>query len=158
MSEKVNMQGLLRRFHQAMETKQIPVSTASTAHLQSVLNLRLSLIAEELEELCAEVQELAFNEEQESLENFVKELTDLLYVVLGTYDVLQVDAVRAFMEVHKSNMSKLDENGKPMINGVNVPLDSTRPHGKILKPKTYTPADVQKLGVPIFTNLVQRDA
>lgn len=158
MSEKVNMQGLLRRFHKAMETKQLPADITSLQYLGDALGLCLALIEEEFQELCAEANELWYNGDQETLEKFVKELTDLLYVVLGTFDVLQVDAVRAFMEVHNSNMSKLDENGKPMINGVNVPLDSTRPHGKILKPKTYTPADVQKLGVPIFTNLVQRDA
>lgn len=40
-----------------------------------------------------------------------------------------------FNEVHRSNMSKLDENGKPIINdGI---LDPSKPIGKILKGKDY---------------------
>lgn len=40
-----------------------------------------------------------------------------------------------FQEVHESNMSKLDENGKPIINdGI---LDPNKPIGKILKGKNY---------------------
>ena len=40
-----------------------------------------------------------------------------------------------FEEVHLSNLSKLDENGKPIINdGI---LDPSKPIGKILKGKNY---------------------
>lgn len=40
-----------------------------------------------------------------------------------------------FDEVHLSNLSKLDENGKPIINdGI---LDPSKPIGKILKGKNY---------------------
>ena len=47
------------------------------------------------------------------------------------YDILP----QLFDEVHRSNMSKLDENGKPIINdGI---LDPTKPIGKILKGKNY---------------------
>ena len=43
----------------------------------------------------------------------------------------------AFQEVQNSNMSKLDESGKPIINGENGVFDSSRPKGKILKSKNF---------------------
>ena len=47
------------------------------------------------------------------------------------YDILP----QLFDEVNASNMSKLDENGKPIINdGI---LDPSKPIGKILKGKNY---------------------
>ena len=47
------------------------------------------------------------------------------------YDILP----QLFEEVNASNMSKLDENGKPIINdGI---LDPSKPIGKILKGKNY---------------------
>lgn len=47
------------------------------------------------------------------------------------YDILP----ELFDEVHASNMSKLDDNGKPIINdGI---LDPNKPKGKILKSKNF---------------------
>ena len=49
----------------------------------------------------------------------------------GIYDILS----ELFDEVHASNMSKLDENGKPIINdGL---IDPTKPKNKILKGKNF---------------------
>lgn len=66
-------------------------------------------------------------------------LTDQLYIVLGTIvsHGMQHIIEKAFEEVHASNMSKLDENGKPIINGENGVFDSSRPKGKILKSKNF---------------------
>ena len=58
-------------------------------------------------------------------------LSDLMYVLLGTYLAhgLQRHAEALFDEVHRSNMSKLDENGRPVL----------REDGKILKPSSWSP-------------------
>ena len=67
----------------------------------------------------------------------MKELADLLYVVYGTIvsEGFQDFIERAFDEVHRSNMSKLDANGKPIM----------RADGKILKGPNYTEADLNFL-------------
>ena len=45
---------------------------------------------------------------------------------------------KGFDEVMRSNMSKLDDNGNAIINGVNCILDSSRPSGKVLKSKNFS--------------------
>lgn len=58
-------------------------------------------------------------------------LVNILAELNNIYDKLP----QLFNEVHRSNMSKLDENGKPIINdGI---LDPSKPIGKILKGKNY---------------------
>lgn len=56
-------------------------------------------------------------------------LTDLMYVTFGTYHTLGLAdcASEAFREVHSSNMSKLDDSGRPIKNE----------HGKVLKGPYY---------------------
>ena len=63
-----------------------------------------------------------------------KELADILYVVFGTIitEGLQDVIEKVFDEVHKSNMSKLDDNGKPM----------KRADGKVLKGPNYKEPDL----------------
>lgn len=65
---------------------------------------------------------------------------DALYVLCGTIIVhgLEDKIEEIFDAIHRSNMSKLDENGKAIINGVNVPMNSLYPFGKILKSDRYT--------------------
>ena len=66
-------------------------------------------------------------------------LTDKLYILCGT--IVQHGAQeiieRAFNIVQNSNMSKLDNDGKPRINGENGVLDGSKPKGKILKSDNF---------------------
>jgi len=67
-------------------------------------------------------------------------LGDQLYIIYGTIlkHGLQDRIEEVFAEIHRSNMSKLDENGKPIL----------REDGKILKGKNYFKPDIKKvLGV-----------
>jgi len=57
----------------------------------------------------------------------LKELTDLLYVVWQFAENMGWDLDEAWKRVHESNMSKLDENGKPIY----------REDGKVLKGPFY---------------------
>ncbi len=59
-------------------------------------------------------------------------LADLLYVVYGAAHALGYDIDGAFREVHRSNMSKLDSDGKPIY----------REDGKVMKGPNYTPPDL----------------
>lgn len=94
-----------------------------------VVDIRIRLIHEELEELKKELKVDGYDYQKAA-----KELADLTYVVLGTASALGFEDVfeAVFDVVHASNMSKLGPNGKPIYNEF----------GKVLKPSTYTPADL----------------
>ena len=64
-------------------------------------------------------------------------LTDQLYIVLGTIvsHGMQHIIKQAFDEVHNSNMSKLNDDGKPIINdGI---INPSKPIGKVLKSHNF---------------------
>ena len=65
-------------------------------------------------------------------------LTDLLYVVYGAGHAFGIPLDRCFTEVHESNMSKLDENGKPIY----------REDGKVLKGKNFREPNLKKILYP----------
>ena len=85
--------------------------------------LRLSLIQEELDELTKAINENDILEVADAL-------TDILYVTYGAGHAFGINLVKCFDEVQKSNMSKLDKDGKPIYNE----------HGKVMKgPKYFKP-------------------
>lgn len=98
-----------------------------TDALRSFLELRKTLIREECAELC---EALDLRDE----ENVIKEAADLLYVTVGTLVGLRgYGAVEeAFKAVHRSNMSKLGPDGKPVY----------REDGKITKGPNYKAPDM----------------
>lgn len=75
-------------------------------------------------------------------------LTDMLYILLGTMAVHGFNeyAKACFLEVHKSNMSKLDENGKPIY----------REDGKVLKGINYKAPNLQKVITKTQLNLSKK--
>ena len=64
-------------------------------------------------------------------------LSDFMYVVLGTYvsHGLQDKAEVLFAEVHRGNMSKLDQHGRPIL----------RSDGKVLKSNCWSPPDLTSI-------------
>ena len=64
-------------------------------------------------------------------------LGDMLYILFGTIieHGMQDKIAEVFDEIQRSNMSKLDENGKPIF----------REDGKILKGKNYSKPDFSKI-------------
>lgn len=69
------------------------------------------------------------------LTNLAKELADLIYVIHGMALVYGIPLDEVFEAVHNSNMSKLDENGKPVY----------REDGKVLKSDNYEPPNIQEI-------------
>jgi len=61
-------------------------------------------------------------------------LTDILYVTYGAGHAFGIDLDKCFEEVHNSNMSKLDKNGKPIYNDA----------GKIMKSPEYFKPNLNK--------------
>jgi len=125
MREQLNA---LVEFHRAMN---VYYTDKPTAHLPAdVAAVRLSLLEEELDEYR---QALAAGD----LVEIADALTDLLYVLLGTFisHGLQDAAEDLFAEVHRSNMTKLGPDGKVIY----------REDGKVLKPPTFEPPDLRRV-------------
>ena len=89
--------------------------------------LRLDLIKEELRELTD-----AMN--NKDLLEVADALTDILYVTYGAGHAFGIDLDKCFDEVQNSNMSKLNEDGKPIYNE----------HGKVMKGPNYFKPDLSK--------------
>ena len=89
--------------------------------------LRIDLIKEELEELTE-----AMN--NNDLLEVADALTDILYVTYGAGHAFGIDLDKCFDELQNSNMSKLDENGKPIYNE----------SGKVMKGPNYFKPDLSK--------------
>lgn len=93
--------------------------------------LRKNLINEEAAEFCKA-------SDDGDVVGIADALADLLYVVYGAAITYGIDIEPVFAEVHRSNMSKLWD-------GPNGPEVRKRPEdGKVLKPSTYSPADIKK--------------
>lgn len=101
----------------------------------ATIDLGFGLVYEEFNEVC---DELSVEDKDISLPKLAKELADLLVVTYGLADRFGIDMDKVFAEVHRSNMSKLDENGKPIY----------REDGKVLKSDRYSPANIEAVLFP----------
>jgi len=94
---------------------------------EKINNLRYDLIKEELAELKDAMG-------KKDLLEVADALTDILYVTYGAGHAFGIDLDKCFEEVQNSNMSKLDENGKPIYNE----------SGKVMKGPNYFKPDLSK--------------
>jgi predicted HAD superfamily Cof-like phosphohydrolase len=90
-----------------------------------LVELRVGLLAEEVDEFAAASA-------ARDLVEVADALADLVYVAYGSAVTYGIDLDAVLAEVHRSNMSKLDADGRPVL----------RPDGKVLKSDRYTPPDV----------------
>ena len=110
-----------------MKTFGQEVKTKPSFSSDKINKLRIDLIKEELDEL----QEAIKNND---LLEVADALTDILYVTYGAGHAFGIDLDKCFDEVQNSNMSKLDENGKPIYNDA----------GKVMKGPKYFKPDLSK--------------
>jgi predicted HAD superfamily Cof-like phosphohydrolase len=89
--------------------------------------LRLDLITEE-------VQELRDGLGKKSMLEIADALTDILYVVYGAGHAFGIDLDECFNEVHRSNMTKLGEDGRPLY----------RDDGKVMKGPSYEEPNLEQ--------------
>ena len=89
--------------------------------------LRLDLIEEELGELKAAMK-------SSDLLEVADALTDILYVTYGAGHAFGINLDKCFEEVQNSNMSKLNNDGKPIFNE----------NGKVMKGPKYFKPDLRK--------------
>ena len=110
-----------------MKTFGQEVKTEASFSSDKINKLRIDLIKEELEELTDAIK-------KKDLLEVADALTDILYVTYGAGHAFGIDLDKCFEEVQNSNMSKLDENGKPIYNYA----------GKVMKGPNYFKPDLSK--------------
>jgi predicted HAD superfamily Cof-like phosphohydrolase len=97
---------------------------------QDEYELRYRLMAEENDEYLQACKD-------NNIDEIADALGDQLYILCGTIlkHGLQHKIQLVFSEIHRSNMSKLDADGKPIL----------REDGKILKSDRYFPPDIKRI-------------
>lgn len=117
MIEHINK---VKEFHEVFG---LEYHNSPTAEIdERIVALRHKLMAEENDEYLEACQ-------KKDLTLIADALGDKMYILFGTIIAhgLQHKIVEVFEEIHRSNMSKLDDNGKPIY----------REDGKILKSSNY---------------------
>ena len=94
------------------------------------MELRMDLIEEEVGEL----NEAIFDASSDLVE-VADALADILYEVYGAGHAFGIDLDKCFDEVHRSNMSKLGEDGKPIY----------RDDGKVLKGENFSEPNLKEV-------------
>ena len=103
---------------------------------QKLWDMQCDLIEEESAEfLEAADQVFADPENNTRRQELLKELSDLVFVCYQFAAAFNLDLDEALRRVFESNMSKLDEHGKPIY----------REDGKVLKGPNYSPPDLTHL-------------
>lgn len=117
--------------------------TKPTVPDRQTLQLRARLIYEEAKEFIAAAGCVIENdvvltdlEIEPDLVEMADAIGDILVVTYGAANALGVDAESIFNEVHRSNLTKLWD-------GPNGPEVRKREDGKVIKPPTYSPADIK---------------
>jgi predicted HAD superfamily Cof-like phosphohydrolase len=87
--------------------------------------LRVRLLAEEVDEFAAAT-------EQRDLVGIADALADIVYVAYGSAITYGIDLDAVLAEVHRSNMTKLDTDGRVLL----------REDGKVAKSQNYTPPNI----------------
>jgi len=118
----------VKKFHKAFG---LDISETQQANLELEKNLlRYKLMREENEEYLDAAM-------QGDLTEVADALGDMLYILCGTIlsHGMQHKIEEVFDEIHRSNMSKLGEDGKPIY----------REDGKVLKGPNYFRPDIKKI-------------
>lgn len=121
----MGVQQLVTEFHQAFE---LPIGSTPALLDGDRTGLRYELIREELEEL-AEAQN------ETDIVGIADALADLAYVVFGAAVEYGIDLDAVIAEVHRSNMTKLGLDGKPVY----------RADGKVMKGVGYEPPEIGRV-------------
>ena len=103
------------------------VKTKPGLSSEKINSLRINLIEEELKEFKEAIK-------NKDLKEAIDALTDILYVTYGAGHAFGVNLDECFDEVQRSNMSKLNEDGKPIYNE----------DGKVMKGPNYFKPDLSK--------------
>ena len=102
--------------------------------------MQMDLITEELSEFLEAHKGMMYNNSELMSACTLKELADLVFVCFQYAENMEWDLLEALNRVYRSNMSKLDENERPIY----------REDGKVLKGPNYKEPDLNDLVVPQY--------
>ena len=117
---------LVACFHEAFALPR--ASKPGTDIPAELAKLRVDLLVEE-------TGEFADATDRRDIVAIADALADIVYVAYGAAVTYGIDLDAALREVHRSNMSKLDDRGRPIY----------RDDGKVLKSARYTPPDIKSV-------------
>ena len=119
----------VKEFHEKMEL------AIDQPYSKELMDFRLRLLFEEIQELASAALDIETNLDKEErhvmMQDLLKEMCDVVYVIKGMAVSFGMDFDKAFELVHKSNMSKL-----PLIKHAN---------GKVQKGLNYEPPILEQL-------------
>ena len=115
----------VKQFQEAFVNREMPLKP--TMPDPEIVELRQTLLEEEVKEL----------RDAETLTGKADAIIDAMYILIGTAHEIGIAdrLIMLFDEVHRSNMSKLPEDGIPVV----------REDGKVLKPETYSPPNLEPI-------------
>lgn len=117
----------LSAFHQACDVQEWFKNLSDMP--EEIYKLRLRLLEEEFNEF------KKAHEEHDKVE-MADALADLIYIAVGTANVMNIPLDKVWAEVQRSNMAKVDpKTGKVR----------KREDGKVLKPEGWTPPQIEKV-------------
>jgi len=126
----IKVAAAVAEFHKSFN---LPMRLFPTTEIgDDLAKLRIALLEEEVDEFVTAAK-------KGDLIGIADALADIAYVVYGTALTYGIDLDSVLQEVHRSNMSKLGADGKPLL----------RDDGKVIKSEQYFPPDIaSSLGLP----------
>jgi NTP pyrophosphatase (non-canonical NTP hydrolase) len=122
-----------RKFREVFNQECLPNISRYGFIKKQLWDMQSRLIREEAGEFLAAADEcFADPENPKTREEVVKELSDLVFVCYQFAAAYNIDLDKAMSLVFESNLSKLDEQGKPIY----------REDGKVLKGPNYQPPNL----------------
>ena len=122
-----------RKFREVFNQECLPNISRYGFIKKQLWDMQTRLVREEAGEFLAAADEcFADPENTKAREEVVKELSDLVFVCYQFAAAYNIDLDKAMTLVFESNLSKLDEQGKPIY----------REDGKVLKGPNYQPPDL----------------
>ena len=122
---------MVREFHEVFgldhPDRPTPISAERAAARQRLLD-------EEVAEVAEASAAAQLDPSPRRLAELARELADVVYVAYGTAITHGIDLDAVIAEVHRANMSKLDENGRPIMRD-----------GKVQKGPNFRPPDLAPL-------------
>ena len=122
-----------RKFREVFNQEFLPNISRYGFIKKQLWDMQAGLVREEASEFLVAADEcFADPEDPKRREELVKELSDLVFVCYQFAATYNIDLDKAMTLVFESNLSKLDEQGKPIY----------REDGKVLKGPNYQPPDL----------------
>ena len=129
----MSLQDQAKQFRETFNQESLPNISHYGFIKKQLWDMQCSLIEEEAAEFLEAADEcFADPENVDRRTDLIKELSDLVFVCYQFAAAFNLDLDKAMGLVFESNMSKLDEQGKPIY----------RPDGKVLKGPNYQPPDL----------------